>query len=234
MKKVVLSMVAVFALTGGIKAGGDIAPVLPAPMDSWSGFYVGIQSGGIWGDADVDYKTLKHNFGFNTTKGLDLNGFIGGIYGGYNWLLENDWLVGIEGEWNYVSADDTGPITNTPGWATKLEQNWDASLRLRAGKVMGDSLLYVTGGVAWGSFDLDAYDSANPADGFHGNYTLTGWTLGAGLEYKLTENIHARIQYRYTDYGDDTKRIASNPPNFIDAKLDYDAHMVTVGISYRF
>ena len=44
MKKIVLSMVAAAAVSSVAMAGGDIAPVAPAPMDSWSGFYMGLQA----------------------------------------------------------------------------------------------------------------------------------------------------------------------------------------------
>ena len=226
MKKITLSAIVAVGLSCMTMAGGDIAPVSPAPADSWSGFYVGLQAGGIWGDADVDYDdegTARH------THGLNVDGFAGGLYGGYNWLLENNWLVGVEGEWNYIDADDSGAIDNAPTFSTKVEQKWDASLRARVGKVMGDYLPYLTGGVAWGNFDLKAYANDGSAS-YSKSMALTGWTIGVGLEMKLSENIHARIQYRYTDYGDKTKNISSG----FDGKLNYNAHMVMVGISYRF
>jgi len=230
MKKIVLSLATATLLSGVAVAGGDIVPVAPGPADSWSGFYVGLQAGGIWGDADVDYSDDEAH-----TYGLDVDGFMGGIFGGYNWQLIDNWLVGVEGEWNYVNADDTGVVLDglgqDTGWKTYVEQDWDASLRLRVGRVMGDYLPYVTGGVAWGHFEVKTYDGNNPGDSGSMSMTLTGWTLGAGVEMRLSENLHARLQYRYTDYGDDTKTIY--PPD-LTAKLDYNAHMVTLGISYRF
>ena len=233
MKKVFLSIVAAIALGGTAMAGGDIIPV--APTESWSGFYVGVQAGGIWGNADVDYDDTGDPY---WTHDMSVDGYSIGVYAGYNWLLENNWLVGIEGEWSHVSADDTGNLMNAGGyigWKTKVEQNWDASLRLRVGKAVDESLFYVTGGVAWGDFDLNAYEAVNPSHHYSGSFRLTGWTLGAGWEYAFNENLHLRLQYRYTDYGDDTKRIAENSLGYyLDATLDYNAHMVTVGFSYRF
>ncbi|MBD3788985.1 MAG: porin family protein [Campylobacterales bacterium] len=76
------------------------------------------------------------------------------------------------------------------------------------------------GWTSWGSED-------------HYDDTLTGWTIGAGLEKKINENLHARIQYRYTDYGDDTWELdPSNDPD--TGKIEYNAHMLMVGLSYRF
>jgi outer membrane immunogenic protein len=236
-------------------------------MDSWSGFYVGAQAGAVWGDADTDYDLdiIWNNDPNNPgnkhktyeSKGLNVDGFIGGIYGGYNWLLSNDILLGVEGEWNYVNADDTKDMIKTSepnagrivGW-TKTSQDWDASLRLRAGMVMGDFLPYITGGIAWAGMNMEGhYDHQSDSDDdldWDKDVTLTGWTLGGGLEMKITENLHARIQYRYTDYGDESEHLTSLqttgeiqgnevPKEYIlDGKLDYNAHMVTVGLSYRF
>jgi len=240
------------AASVAIFAGGDIAPVTPAPMDNWSGFYVGIQGGYLWGDPDIvisrDNDDPDHPDTYHRTHDVsdtDVDGFAGGIYAGYNWLLENDWLIGVEGEWNYVSADGTGDLidrhSNDPGGKDgtgKTEQDWDASLRLKVGMVMGDYLPYITGGVAWAKMDMTAYD-IDGNEFAHNDTTLTGWTIGAGIEMKISENLHARIQYRYTDYGDDSVDMGSIPDtdnelHNYQADIDYNAHMVMIGLSYRF
>lgn len=241
MKKVLMSVTVAVALGSTVYGGGDYVPaVTPVTVDEWSGPYIGLQAGYGWGDADVAYSVptisgnLTHAQPTNRqtlTSDPDPDGFIGGIYAGYNWLLQDDWLIGIEGDWSFSSADDTAAITDANGNAlqnvtTKVEQNWDASLRLRAGKVIDNYLLYVTGGVAWADLDVTLQGSSNS---YSDSMTFTGWTIGAGLEMKINENLHGRIQYRYTDYGDETGTI-----NNIPVKVDYNAHMLTVGVSYRF
>ena len=232
MKKIVLSLTAAAALSSFAMAGGDIVPVAPALADSWSGFYVGLQAGGNWGDADVDMDRAGTKV---FSKSLDPDGWNGGIYAGYNWLLTDNWLVGVEGDWSYVDADDKAGVLRfgvNLGDTYKVEQDWDASLRLRAGKVIDDTWMpYVTGGVAWakvkGTYDFVGVGSDSDSQ------TMTGWTIGAGIEMKIDENWHARIQYRYTDYGDDdfTHNIGGTD---YKANIDYNTHMVQVGISYRF
>jgi outer membrane immunogenic protein len=56
---------------------------------------------------------------------------------------------------------------------------------------------------------------------------MTGWTLGAGVEYKFTESLHAKLEYRYSDYGDFTE-------NYKGMKTDYTTNKVYMGISYKF
>ena len=232
MKRIALSALVALGLSGIAIAGGDIAPVAPAPSDSWSGFYVGLQAGGIWGEADwddMDKSPYAHD--------IELDSWVGGIYAGYNWLLRDNWLIGVEGEWNYVDSDKT-VVTVLPdhpnltgNYKTRVKQKWDAALLLRFGKVFDDTYLpYITGGIAWGDFDTKI--SVLGVDSYSGGATLTGWTIGAGLEMKLSENVHARIQYRYTDYGDD--RYTMHGDHDVHSKLGSNAHMVTVGINYTF
>jgi len=211
--------------------GGYTAESSPSG-DGWSGFYVGLQTGGVWGKSDVIYRNGITQRGYANDH-FDLDGLTSGLYGGYNWLLADNWLLGVEGEWNYVVAHDSLLINPQaqPLVRARLKENWDASLRLRVGRVMGDFLPYVTGGAAWNRSDLrTCYISDCHEDGM----TLTGWTVGAGVEMKLTSRLHARIQYRYTDYGSKTVRVIDNPTFKVDARNDYDSHIVSVGLSYRF
>jgi len=238
MKKVIISAVAALALSGTAYAGGDIVPVAPMPADSWSGFYVGLQAGGNWGDADVN--VYYPNGNKVTDFSLNPDGWNGGLYGGYNWLLDNNILLGIEGDWSYVDADDSDEVNrqhiDKRIYGYKVEQDWDASLRLRAGYVIDDTWMpYITGGAAWAKVkgELDVTTGRSVSHSESDSQTMTGWTIGAGVEMKIDENWHARIQYRYTDYGDDD---FSHTINGVDYKsnVDYNTHMVQVGISYRF
>jgi len=221
MKKIVFSAVTLVLIGGGVAiAGGDIVPVAPAPIDSWSGFYVGLQAGGVWGSADVSIPAYPSNFS------VDPGGFAGGVYAGYNWLLSDDILVGVEVEANYVSADDKALSGGSGGEEYKVEQNWDAALVARIGYVIDDLYMpYLLGGVAWTELE-----SSYIPDGGWGKKsdTVTGWTVGAGVEMKIDESFHARIQYRYTDYN--TADFVHGGPSHVD----YEDHRVMIGVSYRF
>ena len=231
MKKFTLSVVAVLAMSAFAVAGGDIEPVVEpvVVVDAWSGPYVGIQAGYVWGDADLfSFSDGEPGYAIDD---MEVNGGIGGIYAGYNWLLDNNVLLGVEGEYNWVSADDSVSFGNVEwGWGADVKQDWDASLRLRSGVVVGDYLPYVTAGVAWAGVEVHGWRS----NGVVSNHdeTLTGWTVGAGVEKKINENLTARIQYRYTDYGDESWDIPDGDYN--EGKVTYNANMLTVGVSYRF
>ena len=96
------------ALSGMLVAGGDIEPVVEpvaevVATDAWAGPYIGLQAGYNWGDADVSSYWANGDEAFSI-DGFDVNGFLGGIFAGYNWRMQNDMIVGIEGEWNHLSA----------------------------------------------------------------------------------------------------------------------------------
>ena len=219
-------------LSAGISyhpGGGDFTSTASASTDSWDGFYIGIQTGGVWGSGDVTYS--NGTGGTFDADGLEPDGLLSGLYGGYSWLVSGSWLVGVEGEWNYASAYDSGLVTHAPLMRTKLDQNWDDSIRLRLGTVTGDYLPYITGGAAWSQFELrDCYIQNCQSD----DLTLNGWTAGAGIEMKLSERLHARIQYRYTDYGEKTIQLDNSSSFKLDSRLDYDSNILSAGISYHF
>jgi outer membrane immunogenic protein len=226
MKKLAFSVAVVLAMSGF--AASAVA------ADDWAGPYAGLQAGYIGGDADVSSWHVPpeegHEFSLN---GFDVDGVAGGIFGGYIWRAGNDFLLGIELEANLASADET--ITIDEGevdyWGATVKQEWDTSLRLIAGKEMGSYMPYLTGGIAMAGVNVQGFTSWDYQD--NNDATLTGWTVGAGLEKKINENFHARIQYRYSGYGDETWTIAE--PNDVNrGKIEYSAHMLTVGFSYCF
>jgi len=228
MKKFSLLIAAILALSVFVAA--------EVVADDWAGPYVGLQAGYVGGDADTSSWHVPHEEGYAfSLNGFNVDGFAGGIFGGYMWRIGTDILIGIEGEGNWASANDkiTKIEEEIYKWGAKVKQEWDASIRLRAGKQMGDYLLYITGGIAWAGVNIHGFTSWDSEQGTNHDATLTGWTAGAGLEKKIYENFHARIQYRYSDYGDKTWSLAE--PNDVNrGKIEYKSHMLTIGLSYCF
>ena len=55
------------------------------------------------------------------------------------------------------------------------------------------------------------------------------YTVGAGVEALVTDNITTRVEYRYTDFGSDTYSLDSGA-----VSSGYDDHSVKVGIGVKF
>ena len=58
---------------------------------------------------------------------------------------------------------------------------------------------------------------------------LWGWTAGAGVETLLANNITARVEYRYTDYQDETFTLGGG-----DVESDYSDHALRAGVGIKF
>src|SRR5450759_2373628 len=109
MRKIIVALLAATTLGVGAAAAADIsrrapAPMYsPAPVFSWTGFYVGANAGYGWASTD---------------SGLsDMNGFVGGGQIGYNWQGASPLVLGIEADFQGTGQRST----NTVG-AFSLEQ----------------------------------------------------------------------------------------------------------------
>jgi len=256
----------------------EVAPVTIAPAFSWGGFYVGGQVGGSWASSDIDSDLQAGSFQIGTFPPLTLinghlmslspkpNGFVGGIYAGYNFDLGNDVIIGLEQDFVWSNADkttgyksvDMAPLNGgTPGYLNAratIEQKWAGATRVRVGYAMDRVLPYIAAGVAYGKVrsSADAYLSAvpggpNPWPGltgvagagayrFSNSDTFTGWTLGAGADYAVTDNVLLRLEYRYADYGSETYShvIPGGGTAAIKYKVDHKTNDVRVGVAYKF
>ncbi|ENT07169.1 outer membrane autotransporter barrel domain-containing protein [Brucella sp. 63/311] len=92
------STVVLVAATGANAADAVIeqepAPVVVAPTFTWNGAYLGGQIGYAWG---------KSHFSYDSTGLGDIkpDGFLGGLYAGYNFDLGNSVVLGIDGDVTY-------------------------------------------------------------------------------------------------------------------------------------
>jgi outer membrane immunogenic protein len=154
-------------------------PVVP-PSYNWSGFYLGVNGGGQWGTSNWD-----------SLGSSNLSGGLAGGTAGYNWQLGRG-VLGLESDVDWSSLQGTS-TTLCPGCTTHNDRL--ATVRGRAGLAFDRFMPYVTGGLAVG--DIHA-----TAPGFAGNSeTNAGWTVGAGLEYALTNNWSAKAEYLHVDLG---------------------------------
>lgn len=250
MKMKYLVAASALALTAASAQAADVvmnqepAPVVAAaPAFSWTGFYAGGQIGGSWSDTDQkitghDVKAGNHNFsGFGKSFSPDPSGFIGGLYAGYNYDLGNNIVLGADTDWVWGDMDESDSKTYLKDTVDeykvdgKIKEKWAGSTRARIGYAMDRWMPYFAGGVAYAKIDSDAKFS--DADGVYskasGNKTLTGYTLGAGVDYAMTDHIILRAEYRYTDFGD--KDFGNKDFKY---NVDYKTNDVRVGVAYKF
>jgi len=253
MKKFLLATVSMVALTSVTRAADMPSRervYSPIPMATWNGLYVGVQ-GGI-----ASNKTSFNDGGFiasNSATHLDehrTGGTIGGLLG-YN-LQEGRFVFGIEGDWSWIGAksDRSGVAFDLGGdpVSTSYNVNWLATLRARAGLAFDATLLYLTGGVAFGqvknSVDLISVRGTNTGAlaSFTQDQTKIGWTVGVGVEHILSRHWSARAEFRYVDLGKTNVSCAvSGTPDFngcigFGYRGEFSNRLMLglVGVAYKF
>jgi outer membrane immunogenic protein len=250
MKKLLLSSVALLGFTAGAMAA-DLpsrrapAPVVAAvPVFTWTGFYVGAQVGYQFNDSEDDtFSDGRFRFTRNGSLLSDFDegeddGFVAGAHAGYNFQF-GSFVLGVEGDIEGVFGDDDDDdfdglvVTNVATNQAVLYSigastlDWQGSIRARAGFAFDRALVYATGGFAFGGlsggFSNGLFDDDD-------DDTVTGYTLGAGVEYAFTNALTARLEYRYTSFDEINTR-------FGDVELDsdsFDFHTVRLGVSFKF
>jgi outer membrane immunogenic protein len=225
----------------------DLAPQPAEPpvnVSSWTGFYLGAQAGvaldrGRWDNsADPNSDTTFGPFDVDSTGAL-----IGGIVG-YNYQIDQ-FVIGAEGQLSYIGIDNSestsiNPATFFPASnQTFTKQKWLGSVNLRLGYAFDRALAYTTGGVAFTSYELSNRFDLDGTIYTHdtGSQSRTGWNVGLGGEYALTDNWILGAEWRYYDFGTKTYSSgASAPagPGFDFVKVKETENTFTARISYKF
>ncbi|MEZ5838926.1 MAG: porin family protein [Hyphomicrobiales bacterium] len=219
MRSVIRSagLAAVIGLVGGAAQAADLsaeaepAPAYEAPQTfSWTGPYIGAHIGYAFGQFETAAAGVSRN--------IDADGFAGGLLAGINYQV-GQFVVGFEGDYTATNFDGTRGF---PGSVIKGDVDWMATLRGRAGLAVDRYLVYGTGGLALADISLNGYGSGDGAN-------LTGWTLGAGVEAAVTDNVVVRAEYLYTSFPEKWYNLAGTP-----ARADLDEHTLRLGVAYKF
>jgi outer membrane immunogenic protein len=206
--------------------------IAPAPVFSWTGFYVGAEFGGQWGNNST---SLVNNYTGNTllsTGGYNTSGVVGGGLIGYNYQI-NQFVLGIEGD--LTGSSNQGRYTVTDAFGFTGSQNsqygFGAGIRGRLGFALDHTLIYATGGWAYETID-QTYTNT-----FFNNWAQSkistersGYTVGGGVEYAFNYNWSTRLEYRWTDYG----KYVSNYGNVLSIQQHPTDNTIQAALIYHF
>jgi outer membrane immunogenic protein len=205
MKRIVLAAALAFGAVPALAA--DLpAPAPPprapaayvpvaAPVYNWSGIYVGINGGYGFGTSSWDFSSLAG--GPASTGNFDINGPLVGGTVGVNFQT-GQFVFGVEadGDWSDIkgSAGVCNPFT------CQTSNEWLATIRGRIGYAFDRVLIYGTAGGAGGDVK-GAFSGTFLGTPFSisSDSSEFGWTAGGGIEYGITENITARVEYLFVD-----------------------------------
>jgi outer membrane immunogenic protein len=202
------------------------APIFVPPPFTWTGFYVGLNAGGIWPSGSRNASILDTNpataafvtAGFPGGLGSQSAGFLGGGQAGYNWQT-GAFVLGVETDFDGSTLSKKFNNVGSPFAAAtglggdfltvngKNSLTWLGTTRARLGFVATPDnrlMIYATGGVAYGggNSQFSVFDATHGAI-FSGtpSSSRVGWVIGGGAEYAVTNNITIKGEYLYADLG---------------------------------
>ena len=253
-----------FSVLGTAVAGAADMPVKapppmlppPVPVFSWTGFYVGGNIGGAWGNnrwTDTLFGTNFNNNNNNNNNGR----FIGGGQIGGNYQI-GQFVIG--GEWDFDWAGNNNNNANNvgvfiPGVGNIIvnnnnnNNNWITTVAARFGWAVDHWLFYGKAGGGWvahnNNFTITnlttgvSFTCANNFNGFNnncGNNNNGGWLVGAGLEYAFANNWTVKLEYDYLGLGNRSFVIPAGTVLAGDTFTtnNRNVQMVKVGFNYLF
>ena len=209
------------------KSPEPVAPVAyaPAAIYNWTGFYLGGHVGGGFANSSWSDPFSGANNNFNSS------GFLGGAQVGAN-VQFNALVLGVEGDFSYTGLGMNGSGIDSIGNGINTDINWTSTVTGRVGAAFDRLLVYGKGGVAF------AQDQSSFTDvfgnGASSTFMRTGWTVGAGLEYGLSKNWSAKIEYDYLSFGSQALNFATPTTPSYSSNASLGLQEVKADLNFRF
>ncbi len=255
MLRTLLGPIAAVALATVSSAAlaADIPP--PEPVPTWSGIYLGAGGGVQFGDLAVEsrhcelyrdycYDTFDHEFDDNDTT------FVGVVQGGFNWQIGQYYVGGAFVSWTfgdglgsdhkrYFEEDEFDEEDDAFGrWNTSIDNM--LTVASRQGILVTPNLLAFTlAGWSWAdvdhNFKIDCDECDEPIVKLGDNKTANGLTVGIGAEYKWTESLSLRGEYRFTNLqGFNDRKFFDEDEHFAKSSFDGNVEQVLFTLNWNF
>lgn len=207
----------------GIVVAASLSGALPALADgsatgSAPSTYAGVRLGHGWLDTAARSGTPAEN-------AYEADGIFGTLVVGHDYASSGPWVLGAVLDFSF--GDENGTAQEPGPVVFRVKQDWEASLRGRAGYRLDGFMPYATAGITYASFETKYRQLALPF--ISADSQSVGWTIGAGVDVPVNEKWTLVAEYRYTDYGDDIDALGT-----IDGPYDISSSQVYFGANYRF
>lgn len=241
MTKLLGAAAAIAMFAGAAQAADYSAPEAP----SWTGGYIGVVGGYGWGDSGYESSAVLSGTSTIVAEqdgSVDFEGFLIGGQLGYDFDFGNGFVLGVAGDmsWSDMSGEEcvqfggcTGLPDDTHSYA---DVDWLATIRGRAGFTTGSMLIYGTGGlaIAHAEASLTYVDGTLDTPRSDSN-THYGWVIGAGAEFKVTENMSLGAEYLHVALGSEDYTFPGPGGGFdVSSASDLQIDIVRASLNYRF
>ena len=265
--KVFSLVLAVIPLSGVAIADTVTSPATSSTTETkstydWAGVYVGGFVGGATGSDVSNTATRYTSDNYLWTDPGDANnnystkaGFIGGGTVGYNWQIgKTPYLVGLEGEYGYLSQKNSKTDPNAAAYnaanPTETPDNGQSSTSIgadygyglvggRLGYALDRSLIYIKSGAVFTTVNSSWSDTAYELNGTSNKATTTGYALGAGFEYALPfkyfTNVSLKTEYLYFGIPTSATLVTRfSDEDIANTQTTSGIHTAKIGVNYKF
>jgi outer membrane immunogenic protein len=210
------------------------APIFAAQATyNWTGFYLGAHVGAGWA-SDVWDASSFINLGEPLHLGAgSASGFLGGVQAGVNYQIDA-MVFGLEADasWAQISGEACNTIQGAVHCTSAA--NRFGTVTGRFGIAADRALVYLKGGAAWLHDEhtlsiLGALDTTVSGNRW-------GWTAGAGIEYALTRNWSAKLEYDFMDFGTQQHLFVTTLVGTLNSTIAVKEQIQTAkfGLNYKF
>lgn len=136
-------------------------------------------------------------------------GAVGGAQFGFNYRM-GAVVIGAETDLSATRLGGSESVSANPGTQFTTRSSSELAMlgtvRMRAGVVLGDFLIYGSGGYAYGLVEQkgsilpDNLQTTSAASGSRSGL-LSGWAFGGGVEYAIAPGISVRLDYMHYELG---------------------------------
>ncbi len=202
-----------------------------AAQDATEGTFTGPRVEGLVG-YDISKAGSDIDDDVNENNDQSIDGVTYGVGVGYDFNAGGV-VLGLEGELTDSSADVEFDGADGEFFGLgNVNAGRDIYVGARAGILANpDLLLYVKGGYSNARYNVN---SSFDGDEYRAKIDTDGFRVGAGAEYALNENTYAKLEYRYSNYGEAELDFEGDTPDADLGEIDVDRHQVMLGFGYRF
>lgn len=216
-----------------LAAGTAMATAAPAfaqdtgPVDPFSSFHVEALGG-----YDVTKAGSSVDDDVNEDNDQSIDGFTYGVGAGYDFRAGN-FVVGPEAEVTWSTAKTKFNDGDFEGFGLgNVKTNRDLYVGARVGYVLSPkTMIYAKGGYTNAKFDVNSTFGTVETNR---DIDADGWRIGAGVEQAITNNVFAKVEYRYSNYSKGELDYTGDAPDGRRFDLDLDRHQVMAGVGVRF
>jgi outer membrane immunogenic protein len=235
-----LGVAPVFAADMAVKARPMAPPVM---VYNWTGCYIGGNVGGGWAKTDQTRVTrlgVVAVADYGSSEGSD---FIGGAQVGCDYQFAGNWVVGVQGMFDFGDIDSSHILPAFPTFSSANRTKDIFTVTGRLGYLFAPQVLgYVKGGGAWARIDHNILQAGGALSESATGIDRQGWTVGGGVEWMFAPGWSVFGEYNYMDFGRKDIGfisavtgggfVAGAPSEVVSTRLT--AQQALVGVNYKF